>query len=117
MSDNVMPRAVVGVAPFPTSDNASPVKNGTAAPALDDDARSFSFASTSALKYPHLLHPRAANPVMDLAALVREPDDDQPGLRTLVSLWRLSGATVWEVRVTGRVLGLAWSADGQLLGL
>ncbi|BEI94663.1 uncharacterized protein CcaverHIS019_0702440 [Cutaneotrichosporon cavernicola] len=109
MSGIVTPNAAAG------SSDPTPTQNGSAA--LDDDARSFSVASTSSLKYPHLLHPRAANPAMDLAALVREPDEDQPGVSTLVSLWRLSGAIVWEVRVTGRVLGLAWSPDGLFLSL
>ncbi|CAK9782409.1 hypothetical protein CC85DRAFT_314014 [Cutaneotrichosporon oleaginosum] len=104
-----------GTTSLTTFDNSSPSRSQH--DMLHNDARSFTVASTSNLKYPHILHPRAANPVMDLAALVREPDDDHPGVRSLVSLWRLSGATVWEVCVTGRVLGLSWSSDGLFLSL
>lgn len=77
----------------------------------EDEGRSFTLASTSALKQPHMLHPRACNPAMDLAVLLAESDDKS--VSTLVSLWRLSGTSVWEVEVNGHVLGLTWSTDGE----
>lgn len=82
-----------------------------------DEARAFTVASTNSLQQPHILHPHACNPAMDLAVLLCEPSDEKAkaGMSTLVSLWRLSGAKVWEVQVNGRVLGLTWSADGELV--
>lgn len=65
---------------------------------------------------------------MDLVVLLSEDLEDKakppafgtkgkgrsgPGVATKVELWRMSGSKVWEVMVTGRVLGLAWSRDGE----
>lgn len=85
-------------------------------------ARSFMSLSTISLANPHILHPRACNPAMDLVALLHEyGEESKPdlkgkgkasGLSTTVVLWRLSGSKVWEAEVDGRVLGLAWSHDG-----
>lgn len=88
------------------------------------EARAFTVASSNPLKQPHILHPQSCNPAMDLAVLLCEPSDETDitlkgknkasGVSTIVSLWRLGGATVWEVEVNGRVLGLTWSSDGGL---
>lgn len=102
------------------------------APPGEQEARAFTVISTNALGQPHVLPPQACNPAMDLAVLLCEPSDEQTessrsgggsfskgkakasaGFTTQVSLWRLSGAKVWEVEVTGRVLGLTWSMDGE----
>ncbi len=30
-----------------------------------------------------------------------------------LSVWRMLGSKVWDVEIKGRVLGLAWSIDGE----
>lgn len=101
---------------------------------MDDlpTTRSFTPLATIPLAHPHVLHPDACNPTMDLVVLILEDAGDAvggggsaaafgskgkgkagPGVRTKVALWRMSGSKVWEVDVAGRVLGLAWSRDGR----
>lgn len=72
--------------------------------------QAFTRMSTINLAHPHSLHPEACNPTMDLVVLLHEDDG-----RTKVALWRMaSGSKVWEVDIAGRILGLAWSRDGEL---
>lgn len=90
------------------------------------EMHSFTTLATIRLSQQHILHPDACNPTMDLVALAVEDDGDSaPGhggkgkgragpVRTTVELWRLSGSNVWEASIAGRVLGLAWSRDGEL---
>lgn len=86
------------------------------------ELRSFTPLATISLSQQHVLHPEACNPTMDLVALIVEDAGDQAGkgkaragpVHTIVELWRMSGSKVWEVNITGRVLGLAWSRDGEL---
>lgn len=96
------------------------------------ESRSFTSLATISLANPHILHPNACNPAMDLVALLHERggEDDPSGavgkaydakgkgkagdeIATTVVLWRLTGSKVWEVEVAGRVAGLGWSADGM----
>lgn len=88
---------------------------------------SFTPLATLALPHPYLLHPQACNPAMDLVVLIapggataslkgkeRAVDVDTRGwTNARVSVWRMLGAKVWDVEVKGRVLGLAWSIDGE----
>lgn len=90
------------------------------------ELRSFTPLATISLSQQHVLHPEACNPTMDLVALIVEDSGDSaPGfggkgkaragpVLTTVELWRLSGSKVWDAKVAGRVLGLAWSRDGEL---
>jgi len=83
----------------------------------------FTSLATIPLAKPHVLHPDACNPTMDLVVLLLEDEEGGGGMggrgkagagvSTKVALWRMSGSKVWEVDVGGRVLGLAWSRDGM----
>jgi hypothetical protein len=96
------------------------------------DLQSFTSLSTIHLPGPHILHPNACNPAMDLVTLISDSAGSGPagalGVTTSkgkgkafdispggcnVSLWRLSGSKVWETHVAGTIAGLAWSIDGQ----
>ena len=84
---------------------------------------SFSPLGVIHLSSPHVLHPEACNPTMDLVALLGLSGGDTstakgkgkatPGSVTKVALWRVSGSKVWEADIEGRVAGLAWTADGK----
>ena len=97
---------------------------------------SFTPLSTLHLPVPHVLHPDACNPVMDLVVLHALMEDGNSDTRvtkrindvtergetveggpapprTKVALWRMSGSKVWEVDLVGKVAGLAWSQDGR----
>jgi hypothetical protein len=84
---------------------------------------SFSPLGTIHLSAPHVLHPEACNPAMDLVALLGVSGGEAnsskgkgkalTGNSTRVALWRMSGSKVWEADVEGRVCGLAWTGDGQ----
>ena len=60
---------------------------------------------------------------MDLVALLGLSGGETVGLKgkgkavagsvTKVALWRVSGSKVWEADIEGRVVGLAWTGDGQ----
>jgi hypothetical protein len=94
------------------------------------NSSSFTALATIPLAKPHVLHPDACNPTMDLVALLLETDPNAAGagaptpswrkpnakipITTKVALWRMSGSKVWEVDVGGRILGLTWSRDGEL---
>jgi hypothetical protein len=81
-------------------------------------ASAFTPLATLHLPGPHVLHPQACNPTMDLVVLL-----GQGGGRgkvgsdnsTRLALWRMSGSRVWESDVGGRVRGLVWSHDGRHL--
>lgn len=89
---------------------------------------SFTPLATIHLPHPHLLHPDACNPAMDLVVLLdprSAPSSANASILsrkgkekveivggTKVALWRMSGCKVWEIDVPGRVLGLAWTLDG-----
>lgn len=102
------------------------------------DQDDFSVLGTFDLPTRHVLHPGACNPAMDLVALLAPQAGPAPrapvfpawhpkgkqkavepagGIRTKVSLWRVSKSIVWEVEMQGQVVGLAWTNDGQHLSL
>ncbi|KAK4687139.1 hypothetical protein P7C73_g2981, partial [Tremellales sp. Uapishka_1] len=96
------------------------------------DSTSFTPLATLHLPAPHVLHPHACNPAMDLVVLLstslpsgarnvvgkgKEKASSGKGDTTKVALWRMSGSKVWEVELEGRVLGLAWSRDGLYLSM
>jgi hypothetical protein len=79
----------------------------------------FTPLATLHLPSPHVLHPQACNPTMDLVVLLgnggnagKGKDKVGSGKYTKLALWRMSGSKVWESDVEGQVRGLAWSHDG-----
>jgi hypothetical protein len=79
----------------------------------------FTPLATLHLTSPHVLHPQACNPTMDLVILLgnggnsgKGKDKVGSGKYTKLALWRMSGSKVWESDVEGQVRGLAWSHDG-----
>nr|XP_019010398.1 uncharacterized protein I206_04867 [Kwoniella pini CBS 10737]OCF49179.1 hypothetical protein I206_04867 [Kwoniella pini CBS 10737] len=90
------------------------------------DRTSFTPLSTISLPSSHILHPGSCNPSMDLVVLLSHPFNPSSNSwkgkgkeigKTQISLWRTGGSKVWEVNVTGQVVGLAWSEDGLILSL
>ncbi len=100
------------------------------------NSSSFTPIATLHLPTPHILHPDACNPAMDLVVLLAPFDSassvpttttkvsnsavtkgkgkaETSGSRIKVALWRMSGSKVWEVELEGNVEGLAWSLDGE----
>lgn len=80
----------------------------------------FTPLATLHLPSPHILHPQACNPTMDLVVLLgnggysgKGKDKVGTGKYTKLALWRMSGIKVWESDVEGQVRGLAWSHDGM----
>lgn len=87
---------------------------------------SFTPLATIHLTGPHVLHPEACNPTMDLVALLGLSGNQAGPSRTQgreaktsiskVALWRMSGSRVWEADLEGQVGGIAWTPDGQSVG-
>jgi hypothetical protein len=81
----------------------------------------FTPLATLHLPIPHVLHPQACNPTMDLVVLLGQGNSGKGKAKvgsernTKLALWRMSGSKVWESDVEGRVRGLAWSHDGRPL--
>jgi len=98
--------------------------------------QSFTPLATIQLPSPHVLHPDACNPAMDLVVLLAPVQPTSSTVAsgiasakgkgkavssehkmhiTKIALWRMSGSKVWEVELGGKVGGLAWSPDGKSL--
>jgi hypothetical protein len=83
----------------------------------------FTPLATLHLPRPHVLHPQACNPTMDLVILLGSSGPVVPptvkgkgramGGNTKLALWRMSGTKVWSVDIDGSVRGLAWTHDGE----
>jgi hypothetical protein len=86
-------------------------------------SKAFTPLATIQLEGPHILHPQACNPTMDLVVLLGQLGQGSTKGKnkvgsdklTKLALWRMSGSKVWESDVEGRVRGLAWTHDGKLL--
>jgi hypothetical protein len=110
--------STLNVLVFNNNNNNHPTPLPQAAPqalAAMDDASSFTSLAKIPLAKAHVLHPAACNPTMDLVLLLLE-DTEKRAVGTTAELWRMSGSRVWSAQVSGRVLGLAWSRDGELHG-
>jgi hypothetical protein len=93
-------------------------------------SQSFTPLATLDLSSPHVLHPEACNPAMDLVVLIAENASSSSSASgygggkgkgkaalgsgaSRVSLWRMTGSKVWDIGIEGRIAGLAWSRDGE----
>jgi len=81
-------------------------------------ASAFTPLATLHLPGPHVLHPQACNPTMDLVMLLGQGGPGRgkrvsPETHTRLVLWRMSGSRVWENDAGGQVRGLTWSHDGE----
>ena len=86
---------------------------------MDPTGSAFTPLATLHLPGPHVLHPQACNPTMDLVVLLGQGSSKgkaKVGSErfTKLALWRMSGSRVWESDLDGRVRGLAWSHDGSI---
>lgn len=83
----------------------------------------FTPLATLQLPGPHVLHPQACNPTMDLVVLLAQGSSVKGKAKvglggiTKLALWRMSGSRVWEIDVEGQVKGLVWSHDGTFIHL
>lgn len=78
------------------------------------DRMSFAKLAAFDLPVPHILHPYARNPVVDVVVLLHTTGGVKNGVTPMkVALWRMMGTKVWEYDAKGQVLGLTWDAAGQ----